>query len=45
MKIVKSGDFEIMFNEKTRLFNASMLFDQIEGAEEALKDLCLIADL
>lgn len=39
MKIVRSGDFKIMFNEKNRLFNASMLFDQLDGGEDALRDL------
>ena len=39
MKIVRSGDFKIMFNEKNRLFNASMLFEQLDGGEDALRDL------
>lgn len=39
MKIVRPGDFKIMFNEKNRLFNASMLFDQLDGGEDALRDL------
>ena len=28
-----------MFNEKNMLFNASMLFDQLDGGEDALRDL------
>lgn len=39
MKIVRSGDFKIMFNEKNRLFNASMLFDQLDGGRGRLEGL------